>query len=353
MPHSPELDRYRPALTSKTTGLPQSLFRWSDVACGGRAGLAVAVVRVSGTAVWRNSDAITPRFRLGIRTARGTMLRLETFRGSVFENYPMRILIQSLFVLLVTGGALHADLVVLYDDTQGNLPATQPWLFYADDAILSGGTVSQTANASGVNLVTDNAVSAGYSNYIPLINTLKNPSFPLLDRSTGFRLSFELQITSETHVSNDRAGFSVILLANDMQGIEIGFWENEIWAQNDDPLFSHGEGVAFDTTLGETSYDLTIVGNQYFLSAGGSLLLSSSLRDYTAFGGPPYTLGNYLFLGDNTGSAGANIQLGLVTISPIPEPAMFGLLALLVIVASGFARFGRRSSSSFCPASVE
>lgn len=243
-------------------------------------------------------------------------------------------------MILAISGKLSGDVVVLYDDTQGNLPADQPWLVFADDSILSGGTATQSATASGVNLVTDTAVSGGYSNYVPIANVFKNAAFPTLDRNDGFRLVFELEIVSESHASNDRAGFSVILLADDSMGIELGFWEDEIWAQNDTPLFTHGQGVAFDTTQSEVSYELLVVGGQYFLSADGNLILSDSLRDYTAFGGAPYTLGNFLFLGDDTGSAGANINLGLVTINTIPEPTGAGLVMCIAIF--GVAPFRRR-----------
>ncbi len=45
----------------------------------------------------------------------------------------------------------------------------------------------------------------------------------VMDRTTGYTLSFDLQVGSESHVSNDRAGFSVIALSSDLQGIELGF----------------------------------------------------------------------------------------------------------------------------------
>jgi hypothetical protein len=75
---------------------------------------------------------------------------------------------------------------------------------------------------------------------------------------------------------------------------------------------------------------LLIFGDQYFLSANGNLLLNDSLRDYSAFG-VPYSLGSYMFLGDDTGSAGANINLGLVTINSIPEPAGICLVICFAI----------------------
>lgn len=258
------------------------------------------------------------------------------------EPHLMRFPCFATLLLLLAPALAQADLVTLYNDSAGNLPADQPWLVYADDSIF-GGSVSQTATAYGVNLVTDNTVSAGYSNYIPLANTFRNPAFPALDRNQGFRLNFELQINSETHSSGDRAGFSVILLASDMRGIELGFWENEIWAQNDSPLFTHGEGTSFDTTLDEVEYELLISGNQYILSANGNPVLASGLRDYSAFGGPPYTLGSYLFLGDNTGSSGADISLGRVTLTTIPEP-----VTAWILVAPGIGLLLRRQPRVTC-----
>jgi len=245
-------------------------------------------------------------------------------------------------VSLILLSPARADVLVLYDDAQNDLPGDQPWLLYADDGFLSGGTASQSGNASGVRLTTDNAVSAGYSNTVPIINAFKNPAFPTLDRNAGFRLSFELQVLAESHVSNDRAGFSVVLLADDSQGIELGFWDDQVWAQNATPLFTQGESASFDTTAGEVRYDLQVQGNQYSLSADGSLLLSSSLRDYTAFGGAPYTLGNYLFLGDNTSRASATVNLGRIELTTIPEPGSFALLLAFSLIP--VARTLRRRS---------
>ncbi len=228
--------------------------------------------------------------------------------------------------------------VTLFDDTLASLPGAQPWLLYASDSILGTGVATQSLiPGSGAGLVTDNGVAAGYSNTVPFVNSFKNPAFPVLDRLAGFRLSFELQVLGESHNNNNRAGFSVIALASDGLGIELGFWSNEIWAQAQSPLFTHAEGYAFDTGAAEHSYDLDIAAAGYTLSAGGVTLGSGALRDYSAFGGAPYTLSNYVFLGDNTGSAGADIVLGRVqletgTLVPVP-PSLLLLLPAVVGVS--------------------
>lgn len=216
--------------------------------------------------------------------------------------------------------------ITLYDDSLGTLPGAQPWLIFGQDSFLSGGTFSQTLVGSGVRLVSDNAVSAGYSNYLPVVNTFKNAGFPVLDRAAGFALSFQLLVNAEAHANANRAGFSVILLANDRQGIELGFWGNEIWAQSG-AAFTHAEGVAFDTTSAEVDYVLSILGSTYVLSANGVPVLNGGLRDYSSFG-TPYSLPNFVFLGDDTSSAGADVSLGMVTLTAAPEPGSLGLLAL-------------------------
>lgn len=216
---------------------------------------------------------------------------------------------------------VRADFVILYN---GNgLPASQAWLSYANDGLVTGGTATQSTISSGVRLQTDLPVSGGYSNYTPFAQ-LKNSSFPVLNRGLGFELSFSLAIASENHTSNDRAGFSVLLLGSDSRGIELGFWGDQIWAQTSTPIFTHGEGVSIDTNQ-HRNYQLRIVNDTYSLLAGSTSLLSGSVRDYTASAQAPYTLSNFLFLGDNTSRGSADIQLGAVTLqsnlTAVPEPS--------------------------------
>lgn len=227
---------------------------------------------------------------------------------------------------LVLSGALCSGAVThLYQPGLGTTPGGQPWLLFGQDSILSGGSFSESLVTGGVNLVTDNAISAGYGNYIPVLNTLKNPAFPSLDRAAGFALQFRLRVDAEAHANNNRAGFSIILLANDLLGIELGFWTDRIWAQSGSN-FVQAEGAAFNTTA-ETIYQLIIAGGNYTLLANGNPILSDVLRNYSAFGAP-YNLPRFTFLGDDTSSAGANVRLGEVTLlTDIPEPGTLLLFA--------------------------
>ena len=121
---------------------------------------------------------------------------------------------------------------VLYNAATTALPGTQGWLTYGTNAIFTGGSSTQTLVTGGTRLQTDNAASAGYANQLPISNALVNAAFPLLDRTAGYSLDFDLQVNSESHSSNNRAGFSVILLSQDLLGIELGFWTDQIWAQS-------------------------------------------------------------------------------------------------------------------------
>ncbi|MFN7734067.1 MAG: PEP-CTERM sorting domain-containing protein [Pirellula sp.] len=229
----------------------------------------------------------------------------------------------------------RGELVTLYDGS--GLPSIQPWLIFGNDFL---GSASQTSVAGGVQLITDNTARAGYSNYIPLpIPSLKNAGFPTLNRALGFELGFRVQVNSESHVSNSRAGYSVLLLGSDAKGIEIGFWTDKVWAQN--VGFTQGESVALNTTVAR-DYRLQIVDDNYQLFDGNQSILSGSVR---AYGTPsvPYELPNYVFLGDNTTSARADVVQGAITLqsnlSSVPEPTsllLLGATGIGLIVGRGW-----------------
>ena len=221
----------------------------------------------------------------------------------------------SLGLLSVTSRAAVAAETLLYDGTLDTTPGSQPWLSF----LAVGGPAPETVANDATTLETINTDSAGYSNYSGLAQ--KNANFPPLNPVEGFRLSFTVSVNSEDHSGvngPNRAGFSVILLGSDKQGIELGFWADEIWAQEggSQNLFTKAEGAAFDTSV-STTYDLTIVGNSYMLGSGATPILSGSVRDYSAFSGFPdvYDLPSFIFLGDDTSSAHANITLAEVVLA--------------------------------------
>lgn len=209
--------------------------------------------------------------------------------------------------------------LILYDAASGAIPAGQMMSFLD----FPPGNIIQTYENGSTTLDT---TKSGNDTYAGWTSTAANtPGFPTLDRATGFELGFTMQVESESHTNNNRSGFSIIILSADAKGIELAFWENEIWAQNDDAtggLFMHGERASFPTTIGATNYQLLIIGDTYTLTANGTPILNGPLRDYSKFEGfpDPYQSPNFLFLGDDTTSAQARIQLSYVSVTGT-EPA--------------------------------
>jgi hypothetical protein len=230
----------------------------------------------------------------------------------------MRQLVRILLVLTlcVIASSSVAAAATLYDGTLGTLPAAQGWLYYPN----LPGLQQVVGNATVLDTTSNQGIQVGYSPLSP----------PVFDRNVGYTITFDVRVAAESHASNHRAGFSLISLDKDMKGIELGFWQDHIWAQNDGlvspPLFTHGEDVAFDTTAAITRYTLSVDSANYHLRANGNPtpILSGALRDYTASGLTPYNTPNLLFFGDDTISAAARIELGYV--AAVPEPATWAML---------------------------
>ncbi|MFO0910794.1 MAG: PEP-CTERM sorting domain-containing protein [Isosphaeraceae bacterium] len=236
----------------------------------------------------------------------------------------------ALVMLVASTSFARAD-YLLYDGSLGTLPGAQGWLYLTNP--LAGAAATQTA-AGGVTILDTTARTSDMAGYFstghPLVGTL--------DRTTGFTVTYQVKLDSESHNNNDRAGFSIIALGSDSKGIELGFWQDQVWAQNDSPLFTHGESAAFSTTAKLTNFALTILGNSYTLRADGVTILTGAVRDYTAFG-PPYTSKNFLFFGDDTSSANAKTEIARVTLGIVPEPSSAALLGCGLV---GLALVARR-----------
>jgi hypothetical protein len=140
--------------------------------------------------------------------------------------------------------------------------------------------------------------------------------YPPLDRVGGYQVLFTVQIVTETHICQDRAGFSLLVVSSDKRGIELGFWADEIWAQAGgiSQPFTHAEGAAFTTTNELINYKLIVLSETYTLTANDTVVLSGVLRDYTLAPPPPLPVNPYdtpkmIFLGDDTSMARAKVKL--------------------------------------------
>lgn len=203
--------------------------------------------------------------------------------------------------------------LVLYDAGAGTLPAA-PLMGFTD---FPPGAAMPTFSEGAAVLDTTVGGSETYAGWVT--NGAATPGFPLLDRAAGFQVNFTLQVLEESHTNPNRAGFSLIILADDAKGVELGFWQDQIWAQGDEAaggLFRHAEGAAFRTAE-LTEYQVTIAGDTYTLAANSSPILTGPVRDYSSFDGfpDPYETPNFLFLGDDTTSAQAQVRLRFVSVT--------------------------------------
>ena len=235
---------------------------------------------------------------------------------------------------------LYNNTAVTPDDSSA--AANGPWLSFNDVSLLVGAGETATQSADGTQTVLDttgsagdnNLIYAGYSNF-DTSSTLVNSSFPTLDNTKGYTLSFTLQVVSEAKTAadidynddglDDRAGFSVIAISQDTsKSIEISFETDEIWAQDITGTSStslvRGEGVTFDTTTGLIEYDLKVLADDtYELYANDLLTLSGSLRDYTPINdlgvADPYEQSGSIFLGDRTDDARAEVNISAISVA--------------------------------------
>lgn len=227
---------------------------------------------------------------------------------------------------LQTAVAAPTDTLVLYDGALGGTPDTQNMAYGAIDLVFpfqveATQTYSAAVQATILDTTPDIDDMAGYG--------VDPTTMPTLTRQNGFQLHFTMRVVEESHVSPHRAGINVTVISADLWGIELAFWQNEIWAQEggDPPaLFTHAEGAAFDTTADFVAYELEIIEDIYRLSADGVPILSGPLRDYTAWKPPlpqfpdPYEQPNLVALSDNTSSAQTLIWLRYVGVTPDTAP---------------------------------
>jgi hypothetical protein len=248
--------------------------------------------------------------------------------------------------IALLGAATAAKAQPSYSGASGVLPTQAPWNWGYQALNLNNPLTAPVATATAGGSVTilntsgQIADAAGFTTHVP---NLLSPGFAYvhpnlipLDRSAGFEVDFTLRVLDEQHGSADRAGFSVTVLSSVASpgppGIELGFWKNEVWAQN--AGFTHGESSGvFDTTTGLIPYRLLVSGNSYQLLANGNQILSGNLRDYSAFsGGPPfntafpYNQTNFTFFGDDTSSASASVQIASIQVVPEPGAILLGVV---------------------------
>lgn len=236
-------------------------------------------------------------------------------------------------LVLILSTHAQASILTLYDGTSGVTPAnfTPQQLTYFS---VNGGTETYQGAEQATQLTTSLLDYAGYSNFATN-GSLVNPNFPTLNRVEGYSIRFTMNLLAEAHTNNDRAGFSLLAVSSDaasgnLSSIEIGIQGDRVFSQ--ETGFTTGESTAFDAlSKGYVEYELSVLGTSYSFSADGTELISGSLRDYTAWdsGGlpDPYEIPNFIFFGDNTTSASADLYFqDAYLIQPVSEPKSFLIL---------------------------
>ncbi|GAA6618925.1 pre-peptidase C-terminal domain-containing protein [Scytonema sp. NUACC26] len=208
----------------------------------------------------------------------------------------------------------------MYNYYTGSGTADKGGLFF--DSSVGGGTQTAVDNTS--KLVSTTYGVAGYSKY--------DSGAVKLDRNKGYKLKFQVKLNTESHFGDnngdkldDNAGFNVTVTSSDGKGIELGFWSNEIWAKSYDSasgsLTHDSSEKATKNTTAMTNYELSVSGDNYQLFAEGSYVLSGKLRDYSGIS-EKYGLSDYFFLGDNSSSAKADVNIGAISLMTLDTATM-------------------------------
>ena len=243
--------------------------------------------------------------------------------------------LNALFVLWLLSSASIAEEVLLFDATLGTTPGAQAWLEGP-----SGPYASHNGQGVALDTTASNSVRYGFSTEDLFLGLVGHPNMPTLNRHEEFSIEFDLQIIVESHELadrnsdglSDRAGFSLIVISQDLLGIELGFFTDRVWAQEFG--FFQAESGLWNTQQW-THYRLSGNSSGYMLEAknasqpGYVTVLSGGWRNYNPSGisDPfldPYNNPSILFVGDNTTSAAASVVLGdlLVRTGPLPIPAV-------------------------------
>jgi hypothetical protein len=258
-----------------------------------------------------------------------------------------------LFVALLSGQIVRGGVIaeVLYDGTlQETTPDlyTPTWLAFGG---LPSNQVYDSANdATRLNTTSFAGLMGGYANHSPT-GQLVNAGFPELNRQLGYTIVFSLRMVSESHSSSARAGFSVIAVSSDAasgvaSSIEIGFQSGRVFAQSDDfGLTVADENTSFNPVGSDfINYALTVQGSSYELAADSNVILSGVLHDHfdhnINWPVSPYQIPNFLFLGDDTTSASAEILLRRVEVeaTTVPEPPTWLLFGVGVLALCAWRR---------------
>ena len=242
----------------------------------------------------------------------------------------MKQLIRIAFMVSVVacGSPIPAETVVLYDSQEGTALDQQGWAYVTRPLLVAKAQRSFSEGSTRLDTTPLMSEWAGFLSRVPVGSIrFSHPRMPELDREAGFTLRFQVRVAEERHTSNDRAGFAVVVVSNDLQAVELGFWTDEVWAQSGpnrrnpgEPLFTRTVELTRIDTAEMALYELRVSGDSYSLQSKGRELLGGPLRDYSAHWHPVYSQTNTIFLGDNTSRASAVVEIARVEVATDTAP---------------------------------
>jgi hypothetical protein len=239
---------------------------------------------------------------------------------------------------VVRGGVIQET---LYDGTlQEATPDSYTPTWLAFGGLPTNQAYDSANDATRLNTTSFASIMGGYANHSSA-GQLVNAGFPELNRQLGYKIAFSLRMVSEGHSSPARAGYSIIVVSSDAasgvaSSVEIGFQSGRVFSQSDDfgPTVAD-ENASFNPVGSEfINYELAVHGSSYELTADSNVILTGALHDHfdhnINWPVSPYQIPNFLFLGDDTTSASAEILLRSVKMeaTTVPEPASWLLLGL-------------------------
>ncbi len=176
-------------------------------------------------------------------------------------------------LLLAVGSAGFAQSFTLYSGASGVTPDDASWGW---NYLSTGGSAVKAASGGVTTL--DSTASDGISAGFSTVTSARSTPF-VLNNALGYTVGFDVQVNSENHSNAsadknadglaDRSGVSLIVLGSDHKGVEMAFWQNEIWPQQDNPLFIHNpvteraQGANLTSLLAH--YNLSVKGTTYAL----------------------------------------------------------------------------------------
>jgi len=203
--------------------------------------------------------------------------------------------------------ATAGDIAVLYDPdlvpgtTQTPDEKGQDFGKLSSDIFNQEGFYAAGDGVTEFDTTYDPEIYAVFGTHSVFDGTQRHPRAQVLDRSAGFRVSFDLAIRSEQHDEaldpngdgvSDSGSFSIGIISSDLKGLGIQFWADRIWITEDDSegeeeLFTHAE--FFEQTAEEFGqlrrYDFEFKDDGYRIRIDGETVLTGLIRDYSNFQG--------------------------------------------------------------------